>query len=277
MKTLRTISLLTLMLLGMATLSAQQKYDIRMKVPAGFKMTTKTVVKSPYTVNIGSQGMKTDMTATNEVMTTCDAVKDGKFDFTSTITLMDVELSMMGMTQRISSKDAPSDKNKQLIAIVNKPIKFTTDDLCRIQGDAKADDLAKAMDQIVPGQGSEMVKQLSRNLMVGFYPGKPVALNEEFPFAITQGTLGAETHITGTGKLVKVTDTEYVIDYKVKCKGEIQGNNIAGDGTVSYAVDRKTGVFKNAVTKLAMSGNIDVQGQSGSLTMDMESTSTNTF
>lgn len=280
MKTKFTALTLGFLMMG-ATLhaSAQAKHDIKLNLKPGQKFEMKSEIKTPNTTSVMGQTIFNDITMHTVLTTECTGAKDGTFDMSTVTQEITMDAAAMGMKQHISSKDAPNDMNKPFVAMTGKPVKYKVDTYYRAQGEVSAPELEAALQTALPGQSGAVMEQMKSNVSLGFYyPAKPVAVGETFPIdhSMSNGQ-GGETKLKGTGKLSRVTDTEYILDYKLDCSADVQGSTITGSGTMKAVLDRTTGMIKNSVMKLQMSGTITVQGMTAEIQMENNTTITCTL
>lgn len=274
-----TLTLGILMMSAMLHASAQTKHDIKLNLKPGQKFETKSEIKTPNTTSVMGQTIFNDITMHTELTTECTGTKDGTFDMSTVTQEITMEAAAMGMKQHISSKDAPNDMNKPFVAMTGKPIKYRVDAYGRSQGEVSAPELEAALQTALPGQSEVMMEQMKSSVsMKYYYPAKPVAVGETFliDHSMSNGQ-GGETKLKGTGKLSRVTDTEYILDYKLDCSADVQGSPITGSGTMTAVLDRATGMVKNSVMKLQMSGTITVQGMTADVQMENNTTTTCTL
>lgn len=224
------------------------------------------------TIKIAGQAVYTEMNMNSKFNYKCQDRINDTFDWIYNMSEVTTDVSTMGMKQRISSSDAPNAMNKPIIAMINKPVKYKTNKYNVLVGKIDAADMEKAINEVMPGQSKQLLKQIESTLTFGnLLPQKPIAQGEEFKISYRQELgMGGANQISGTGKLVKITDTDFVLEYKITNVAEIQGSTISGDGKMTVSVDRKSGMVKSQYLKMPLSGEMNVQGQQAEMNMELE-------
>ncbi|KGO00523.1 hypothetical protein HR11_01240 [Porphyromonas macacae] len=271
-KTILTFSLFFALFGFIVSANAQQKHDIVLKVQKGENFDMKSEIKMAMTIKIAGQAVYTEMNMNSKFNYKCQDRVNDTFDWIYNMSEVTTDVSTMGMKQRISSSDAPNAMNKPVIAMINKPVKYKTNKYNVLVGKIDAADMEKAINEVMPGQSKQLLKQIESTLTFGnLLPQKPIAQGEEFKISYRQELgMGGANQISGTGKLVKITDTDFVLEYKITNVAEIQGSTISGDGKMTVSVDRKSGMVKSQYLKMPLSGEMNVQGQQAEMNMELE-------
>ncbi|WP_026215935.1 hypothetical protein [Porphyromonas macacae] len=271
-KTILTFSVFFALFGFIVSANAQQKHDIVLKVQKGENFDMKSEIKMAMTIKIAGQAVYTEMNMNSKFNYKCQDRVNDTFDWIYNMSEVTTDVSTMGMKQRISSSDAPNAMNKPVIAMINKPVKYKTNKYNVLVGKIDAADMEKAINEVMPGQSKQLLKQIESTLTFGnLLPQKPIAQGEEFKISYRQELgMGGANQISGTGKLVKITDTDFVLEYKITNVAEIQGSTISGDGKMTVSVDRKSGMVKSQYLKMPLSGEMNVQGQQAEMNMELE-------
>ncbi|WP_036873476.1 hypothetical protein [Porphyromonas macacae] len=271
-KTILTFSVFFALFGFIVSANAQQKHDIVLKVQKGETFNMKSEIKMAMTIKIAGQAVYTEMNMNSKFNYKCQDRINDTFDWIYNMSEVTTDVSTMGMKQRISSSDAPNAMNKPVIAMINKPVKYKTNKYNVLVGKIDAADMEKAINEVMPGQSKQLLKQIESTLTFGnLLPQKPIAQGEEFKISYRQELgMGGANQISGTGKLVKITDTDFVLEYKITNVAEIQGSTISGDGKMTVSVDRKSGMVKSQYLKMPLSGEMNVQGQQAEMNMELE-------
>lgn len=271
-KTILTFSVFFALFDFIVSANAQQKHDIVLKVQKGETFNMKSEIKMAMTIKIAGQAVYTEMNMNSKFNYKCQDRINDTFDWIYNMSEVTTDVSTMGMKQRISSSDAPNAMNKPIIAMINKPVKYKTNKYNVLVGKIDAADMEKAINEVMPGQSKQLLKQIESTLTFGnLLPQKPIAQGEEFKISYRQELgMGGANQISGTGKLVKITDTDFVLEYKITNVAEIQGSTISGDGKMTVSVDRKSGMVKSQYLKMPLSGEMNVQGQQAEMNMELE-------
>lgn len=271
-KTILTFSVFFALFDFIVSANAQQKHDIVLKVQKGETFNMKSEIKMAMTIKIAGQAVYTEMNMNSKFNYKCQDRINDTFDWIYNMSEVTTDVSTMGMKQRISSSDAPNAMNKPVIAMINKPVKYKTNKYNVLVGKIDAADMEKAINEVMPGQSKQLLKQIESTLTFGnLLPQKPIAQGEEFKISYRQELgMGGANQISGTGKLVKITDTDFVLEYKITNVAEIQGSTISGDGKMTVSVDRKSGMVKSQYLKMPLSGEMNVQGQQAEMNMELE-------
>ncbi|SUB89312.1 Uncharacterised protein [Porphyromonas macacae] len=271
-KTILTFSVFFALFGFIVSANAQQKHDIVLKVQKGETFNMKSEIKMAMTIKIAGQAVYTEMNMNSKFNYKCQDRVNDTFDWIYNMSEVTTDVSTMGMKQRISSSDAPNAMNKPVIAMINKPVKYKTNKYNVLVGKIDAADMEKAINEVMPGQSKQLLKQIESTLTFGnLLPQKPIAQGEEFKISYRQELgMGGANQISGTGKLVKITDTDFVLEYKITNVAEIQGSTISGDGKMTVSVDRKSGMVKSQYLKMPLSGEMNVQGQQAEMNMELE-------
>ncbi len=271
-RSLKTLSILIVLLASIATGYAQNELKLEYKLNAGDKYEQKINMTMPMTMNAMGETIEMNMDMELRSLIECLAVDKGnaKIRFTHQQMKTKVEMPAMGVNVELDSEsDGTSKELEALRRFLNKPIEFEmapNGEVIKITDDKAFREAIKASSKEGDALSEEKIDLIIKN-MVGQslggvkFPTKAIAIGESwtseyFTTAILGGDLANSTQnlATLTQTLDSVGDKSFETTGSSPIEVETNGIKLKGNAIMKCSYNKASGVLEWCKSQIEMDG-----------------------